>query len=172
LDWDRNFIPKKFSGIDSERFLLFCGRKCSFRGILRSTEKLIPNSLHLSLPRNGSERNSESFLFRVTARIPSEQKTNCFVYSVFRGIMFLLEIPNSTITMESPPLPVMRDFGHDGWFFLHLLFKSAENTISLQLSSSRHGGQAVQSGKSDSTDRPSQYKSHLLGHLPPAKLRR
>jgi hypothetical protein len=73
------------------------------------------------LPRNGSERNSEGslllylihgtefrvifssaeefgtefreFLFRGTAGIPSEI-TICSVYSVFRGIIFLSEIPN------------------------------------------------------------------------------
>jgi hypothetical protein len=43
--------------------------------------------------RNGSERNSESFLFCGTAGIPPEQ-TNCSVYSVFRGIIFSLEIAN------------------------------------------------------------------------------
>ncbi len=37
--------------------------------------------------RKSSERNSESFLFRWTARIPSEI-TICSVYSVFRGIIF------------------------------------------------------------------------------------
>jgi hypothetical protein len=36
---------------------------------------------------------SESFLFRRTAGIPPEQ-TNCSVYSVFRGIIFLSEIAN------------------------------------------------------------------------------
>ncbi len=36
---------------------------------------------------------SDSFLFRGTAGIPSEQ-TICFVYSVFRLIIFLSEIPN------------------------------------------------------------------------------
>ncbi len=41
------------------------------------------------------ERNSQSFLFRETPRIPSEQ-TICFLYSAFRGIIFLLEIPNPT----------------------------------------------------------------------------
>ncbi len=32
---------KKFHGIDAERFLLFPGRKCSFRGIPRFTEESI-----------------------------------------------------------------------------------------------------------------------------------
>ncbi len=40
---------------------------------------------HFSLPRNGSERNFESFLFHGTAGNLPEQ-TICFVYSVFRGI--------------------------------------------------------------------------------------
>ncbi len=92
-------------------------------GILRvcfyfcSTER---NSALFSLPRKGSERNSVSmlqflfhgtefrvvfyssegfgtefreFLFRGTAGIPSE-RTICSVNSVFRGIIFLSEIPN------------------------------------------------------------------------------
>jgi hypothetical protein len=33
-------------------------------------------------------------------------------------------------------------------------------------------GQAIQSAKAGCTDRPSQYKSHLRGHSPPAKLGR
>jgi hypothetical protein len=44
----------------------------------------------------GSERNSESFLFRGTAGIPPEQ-TNCSVYSVFRRIVFLSEIANPIV---------------------------------------------------------------------------
>jgi hypothetical protein len=54
------------------------------------------------LCRNGSKRNSECFLLRGTAgfrqnsRIPAEQ-SNCFVYSVFHGIIFLLKIPNPSI---------------------------------------------------------------------------
>ncbi len=61
-----------------------------------STER---NSKLFSLPRKCSERNSESFLFRGTAGIPSEI-TICSVYSVFRGIIFLYEIsnPNQEVT--------------------------------------------------------------------------
>ncbi len=82
-----------------------------------STEQ---NSELFSIPCKGSERNSESMLlflfhgtefrfvfssakgfgtefreilFRGTARIPSEI-TICSVHSVFRGIIFLSEIPN------------------------------------------------------------------------------
>ena len=40
--WERNFVPKKFRGIDSERFPLFRGRKHSFRGIPSSAEEPIP----------------------------------------------------------------------------------------------------------------------------------
>ncbi len=54
------------------------------------------NSELFSLPRNGSERNSESFLFRGTAGIPPEQ-TNCCVYSVFRGMTFSSEIANPIV---------------------------------------------------------------------------
>jgi hypothetical protein len=85
---------------------------------------ILINKTFFSLPRKGSERNSENllhflfygmefrvvfssaegfrtefrgFLFRGTAGIPSEI-TICSVYSVFRGIIFLSEIPNPTET--------------------------------------------------------------------------
>jgi hypothetical protein len=75
--WQRNFVPKKFRGIDSEWFPLFRGRKCSFQGIPRFTEESIPrlgtegngmkNSCSSKQPfssETASERNSESlFLF-------------------------------------------------------------------------------------------------------------
>jgi hypothetical protein len=57
-----------------------------------STEQ---NSELFPLLRKSSERNSERFLFRGTAGIPSEIPL-CSVYSVFRGIIFLSEIPNPT----------------------------------------------------------------------------
>ncbi len=50
-------------------------------------------SEHFSFLRNGSKQNSESFLFRGTAGIPLEI-TICFIYSIFRGIIFLSEIAN------------------------------------------------------------------------------
>jgi hypothetical protein len=51
------------------------------------------NSEHFYLLWNGSERDSESFVFRGTAGIPPEL-TICSVYSVFRGKFFLSEIAN------------------------------------------------------------------------------
>jgi hypothetical protein len=51
------------------------------------------NSEHFYLLWNGSERNSESFVFRGTAGIPPEL-TICSVYSVFRGKIFWSEIAN------------------------------------------------------------------------------
>jgi hypothetical protein len=54
------------------------------------------NSEHFYLPRNGSERNSESFLFRGTAGIPSEL-TICSGYSVFRVIIIFAEIANPSL---------------------------------------------------------------------------
>jgi hypothetical protein len=53
------------------------------------------NSEHFYLLCNGSERNSESFVFRGTAGIPPEL-TISSVDSVFRGIIFLSEIANPT----------------------------------------------------------------------------
>ncbi len=49
-----------------------------------------------SLPRNGSERNSEVFLFRETGVIPKELPSvpSCFV---FRGIIFLSENGNPSL---------------------------------------------------------------------------
>jgi hypothetical protein len=108
----RNGIPScfLFSGMVRNRILRVCFYFCS-------AER---NSELFSLPRKGSERNSESkllllfhgtefrvvfssaegfgtefrrFLFRGTAGIPSEISI-CSVYSVFRGIIFLSEIPN------------------------------------------------------------------------------
>ncbi len=50
-----------------------------------------------------SERNSESFLFRGTAEIPSELNI-CSIYSVFRGIIILstLVMSPSTSRYDSP----------------------------------------------------------------------
>ncbi len=45
----RNFLPKKFRGIDSEQLPLFRGRKSSFRGLPRFTE--------VSIPKFGTEGN-------------------------------------------------------------------------------------------------------------------
>jgi hypothetical protein len=53
---------------------------------------MVQNSEHSSPMWNGSERNSEIFLFRGTAGIPPEQ-TNCSVYSVFGGIIFCRKLP-------------------------------------------------------------------------------
>jgi hypothetical protein len=58
LGWERNFVPKKFRGIASERFPLFRGRKHSFRGIPSSAEEPIPklgtkwNSAEILVLRN------------------------------------------------------------------------------------------------------------------------
>ncbi len=49
----------------------------------------VPNSEHFSLSWNGSEQNSQSFLFCGTAGIPPEQ-TNCSVYS---ALFFCRKLP-------------------------------------------------------------------------------
>ncbi len=51
--WERNFVPKKFRGIDSEWFPLFRGRKCSFRGIPSSAEEPI---LKLGTEQNSAKK--------------------------------------------------------------------------------------------------------------------
>jgi hypothetical protein len=78
-----------FRGVIQNRIPRVCFYFCS----------MAQNSKHSSLLGNGSERNSESFLLRGTAGIPPEQ-TNCSVYSVFRGIIFLSEIANPSVTCE------------------------------------------------------------------------
>ncbi len=60
---------------------------------------MVQNSEHFSLPRNCSERNSESYQFRGTAGIPPEQ-TNSSVYSDFHGIIFLSEIANLSLSFQ------------------------------------------------------------------------
>ncbi len=82
-------LPWNGSEQNSESLLLFCS--------------IVHNSEHFSPLRNCSERNFESFRFRGTAGIPPEQ-TNCSVYSVLRGIIFLLEIANPSIPSSAPPL--------------------------------------------------------------------
>ncbi len=42
LELEAEIRFKQIREIDSERFPLFRGRKCSFRGIMRSTEESIP----------------------------------------------------------------------------------------------------------------------------------
>jgi hypothetical protein len=80
----QNRIPVIFSSAeDSEPY-----SESSF--YLYSTER---NSELFSLPRKGSKWNSESFLFCGKAGIPSEI-TICSDYSIFRGIIFLSEIPD------------------------------------------------------------------------------
>jgi len=77
-----------------------------FRGLVRNEISRVcfnfcsaeRNSEHFSLPRNCSERNSAEFLFFGIAGIPSEW-TNCSVYSVFRGMIFLSQIANPTYFM-------------------------------------------------------------------------
>ncbi len=50
---------KKFRGIDSERFPLFRGRKCSFRGIPSSSEEPVPK---LGTKLNGTEFRGKKIL--------------------------------------------------------------------------------------------------------------
>ncbi len=69
-----------------------------------STER---NSELFSLPRKGSEWNSESFLFCGTAGIPLEIPI-CSGYSVFRGIIFVSEIPDPS---SAPPDILLKSWG-------------------------------------------------------------
>ncbi len=85
--------PQNGSDWNSERLhlILFHGKE--FRAIFSSAERF--------------DRNSENFLFRGTAGIPPKQ-TNCSVYSVFRGIIFLLEIANPSQLSPLPsPFPLL-----------------------------------------------------------------
>ncbi len=69
-------------GNHSESLLLFLFHGTEFRDVFSSAE--------------GFGTEFRDFLFRGTAGIPSEI-TICSVYSVFRGIIFLSEIPNPTL---------------------------------------------------------------------------
>jgi hypothetical protein len=82
--WRPNFGPERKP---SEEWLRQ-NSKSSF--YFCSTER---NSELFSLLVKGSEWNSESCLFCGTAGIPSEI-TICSGYSIFRGIIFLSEIPD------------------------------------------------------------------------------
>ena len=113
-------LPRNGSERNSESLLPFLLHGTEFRAVLSSTERFGREFREFALPRNDSERNSESlllflfhgtefrvvsssaegfgtefreFLFRGTVGIPSEI-TICSVNSVFRGIIFLSEIPN------------------------------------------------------------------------------
>ena len=74
-------LPLKRSEGNSESLLLFLLNGTEFRVVFSSAE--------------GFGTEFREFLFRGTAGIPSEVAI-CSVYSVFRGIIFLSEIPNPT----------------------------------------------------------------------------
>ena len=107
----QNRIPVIFSSAeDSERnsksFFYIC-----------STEQ---NSELFSLPRKGSERNSESFLFRGTAGIPSEIPI-CSGYSVFREIFFCWKFLTLVL---SPPDILLESCGlFSEWLLILYLVK-------------------------------------------------
>ncbi len=71
----------------------------------------VQDSEHYSLPRNGSELNSKSFLFRGATGIPPEI-TICFVSSVLRGIIFFCQkLPTPTCTVKYRPLIIEKGRG-------------------------------------------------------------
>ncbi len=109
----RNGIPSCF---------LFCwsvrkGRVCFF---FCSAEW---NSALFSLPRKGSQLNSENFLFSGTAGIPLEI-TTCSVNAVFRGIIFLSEIPNPMLNkrfdVRDGTFRTSTPHVHDFWMYRHV----------------------------------------------------
>jgi hypothetical protein len=81
-------LPLKGSEGNSESMLLFLVHGTEFRVVFSSTE--------------GFGTEFRDFLFRGTTGIPSEI-TICSVYSVFRGINFLSEIPNPNHGPELSP---------------------------------------------------------------------
>ncbi len=100
------FLFRKWFGMEFRVF--FSSENCSERNsevfssengleknskVLSFENGLERNSKGFSLPRNGSERNSEVFPFRETGGIPKELPSvpSCFV---FRGIIFLSEKGN------------------------------------------------------------------------------
>jgi hypothetical protein len=83
------FSSKNDSEQNSEVFSSENGLKRNSK-VLSFKNGFEQNSKGFSLQRNGSERNSEVFLFRETGRIPPELPSvlSCFV---FRGIIYLSE---------------------------------------------------------------------------------
>jgi hypothetical protein len=79
-------LPLMGSEGNSESLLLFLSHGTEFRVFFSSAQ--------------GFGTEYRKFLFRGTAGIPSEI-TICSVYSVFRGIIFLSEIPNPMYKGES-----------------------------------------------------------------------
>jgi hypothetical protein len=110
---DRVFLYETYFGREFQEFAsIFVPRNgipsCFFfRGIVQNGIprvffylcSMLQNSEHFSPLRNGSEQNSESFLFRGTHGTLPEQ-TNCSVYSVFRRIIFLSEIANPNCNLR------------------------------------------------------------------------
>jgi hypothetical protein len=88
------FLPQKGSEQNYGSFLLFLFHGTEFRVVFSSAE--------------GFGTEFRDFLFRGTTGIPSEI-TICSVYSVFRGIIFLSEIPNpNTASSVAPQIPLCR----------------------------------------------------------------
>ncbi len=125
----RNRIPKEFASIFVTRngipscFL--------FRGMVQNRItrvgfyfcSLVQNSKPFSPLQNGSERNSESFLFRGTAGIPPEQ-TNCSIYSVFRGKFFVRNCqPYGTMSNRKQPSRL------DFWVVFWIVYFFASNSL-------------------------------------------
>ncbi len=93
-------LPQKGSEQNYGSLLLFLFHGTEFRVIFSSAE--------------GFGTEFRDFLFRGTTGIPSEI-TICSVYSVFRGIIFLSEIPNPS--RDTSINPGQGEFGklHPGW---------------------------------------------------------
>jgi hypothetical protein len=92
---ERNSKSFLFRRMVQNRIPRFCLYFCS----------MVQNSEHFS-----PLRNSESFLFHGTAGIPPEH-TNCSVYSVFRGKLFLSEIANPNLERQSTNLTLIGQCG-------------------------------------------------------------
>jgi hypothetical protein len=100
-------LPRNGSERNSENLHLFWFHGTEFRVVFSSAERFGKGSLILFLfhrtefrvifsSAEGFGMEFQDFLFRGTTGIPSEI-TICSVYSVFRGIIFLSEIPNPTV---------------------------------------------------------------------------
>ncbi len=94
-------LPLKCSKGNSESSLLFLFNGTEFRVVFSSAE--------------GFGTELRGFLFHGTAGIPSEI-TICSVYSVFRGIIFLSEIPNPT-------------YSGVFWYFTYSAWSSRSETL-------------------------------------------
>jgi hypothetical protein len=107
--WAASFfsLPRNGSERNSDSLLLYFFHGTEFRVIFSSAEVFGTEFRVVFSSAEGFGTEFRGFLFRGTAGIPSEI-TICSVCSVFRGIIFLSEIPNPNYCSVPKNVPVLR----------------------------------------------------------------